>query len=205
MFTGIVQGKAELISKTGDQNLSHLIFRFPPGSLDQIQKGASIALNGTCLTVTGFDSNKHTATFDAIFETLNLTNLSQLKTGDEVNFERAAKIGDEIGGHLMSGHIHSTLTISRIEKSPENCSLYLEIDDAIKPYFLAKGFVGINGCSLTIGEVTDNFFSVHLIPETLHITTFGNISVGDKVNLELDSQTQAIVDTVRRYIAHQNN
>lgn len=205
MFTGIVQGKAELIVKTGDHNLSHLSFRFPPNSLQDIQNGASIALNGTCLTVTDFNINENTASFDAISETLKLTNLSQLQPGDLVNFERAAKIGDEIGGHLMSGHIHSSLTISEIEKTNGNYTINFEISEAIKPYILSKGYVGLNGCSLTIGEVKEDSFCVHLIPETLNITTFSEASVGDLVNLELDSQTQTIVDTVRHYMAHHNN
>lgn len=205
MFTGIVQGQAELISVEGDQNLRHFHFQFPDGSLEKVQKGGSIAINGTCLTVTGFDSAENKAQFDAIAETLKLTNLSTLKVGDFVNFERAAKIGDEIGGHLMSGHIHSCVTINKILKSNENCSVYFQLEEACKPYILAKGFVGLNGCSLTVGEVSEDFFNVHLIPETLEITTFGRLKIGDKVNLEIDSQTQAIVDTVERYMALQKH
>ena len=201
MFTGIVQGQATLINKTGDQNLSTLTFRFPPASLSNIQEGASIAINGTCLTVTGFDLKHQTATFDAIAETLKLTNLGDLTKGDSVNFERAARIGDEIGGHLMSGHIHSSLPILDIKSTDKNCTLYIKLKHEIKPYILNKGFVGLNGCSLTIGEVTEEYFTVYLIPETLKITTFGKLSAGDNVNLELDSQTQAIVQTVERVLA----
>jgi len=201
MFTGIVQGQATLINKTGGQNLSTLTFRFPPASLTNIQEGASIAINGTCLTVTGFDQKQQTDKFDAIAETLKLTNLGSLTEGDSVNFERAAKIGDEIGGHLMSGHIHSSLPILNIESTDKNCTLFIKLNDEIKPYLLNKGFVGLNGCSLTIGEVTEEYFTVYLIPETLKITTFGKLSAGDNVNLELDSQTQAIVQTVERVLA----
>lgn len=201
MFTGIVQGQTTLINKTGDENLSTLTFQFPEQSLNNIREGASIAINGTCLTVTGFDLNLQTANFDAIAETLRLTNIGDLQIGDKVNFERAAKIGDEIGGHLMSGHIHSSLTILKTERTTKNCTLFLNMTHEIKPFILSKGFVGLNGCSLTIGEVTENFFTVYLIPETLKITTFGELSAGDKVNLELDSQTQTIVETVARVLA----
>lgn len=201
MFTGIVQGQASLISKKGDEQLTRLKFRFPECGLNNIQEGASIAINGTCLTVTEFDLKQQTADFDAIAETLKATNLGDLTEGSQVNFERAAKIGDEIGGHLMSGHIHSSLPILKIDKTATNCTFFLKMSDRIKPYILSKGFVGLNGCSLTIGEASDVYFTVHLIPETLKITTFGRLSPGDKVNLELDSQTQAIVETVERVLA----
>lgn len=205
MFTGIVQGQAILSEKNGDEKLSRLTFRFPRSSLNQIQEGASIAINGTCLTVTTFNEKESIACFDAIQETLRLTNLGSLNIGDSANFERAAKFGDEIGGHLMSGHIHSTVEVVNIKKSAENCSLYFKLSPQLKPYLLNKGFVGLNGCSLTIGEVTDEYFNVHLIPETLKITNFDQLTIGDKVNLELDSQTQAIVDTVERVLQQKRN
>lgn len=205
MFTGIVQGQATLSHKTGNNKLTTFTFKFPKGALLKIEEGASIAINGTCLTVTNFDLNVDTACFDAIEETLRLTNLGKLKTNDKVNFERAAKFGDEIGGHLMSGHIHSCVELINIVKTPENCSLYFKLEKDIQAYILNKGFVGLNGCSLTIGETTNEHFSVHLIPETLKITTFGQLKLGDRVNLELDSQTQAIVDTVEKVLANRTN
>ncbi|MDV7399852.1 hypothetical protein RZS08_51030, partial [Arthrospira platensis SPKY1] len=100
-----------------------------------------------------------------------------------------------------SGHIHAAIKIFKIEKTSENCQLFLQLTEQIQPYILPKGFVGLNGCSLTIGEVNKDCFTVHLIPETLEITTFGLLSEGDSVNLELDSQTQTIVDTVQRILS----
>ena len=205
MFTGIVQGQAILSHKKGDDRLTTFIFKFPKGALVDIKEGASIAINGTCLTVTDFNLDKDTACFDAIKETLHLTNLGKLEAKHKVNFERAAKFGDEIGGHLMSGHIHSSVELINIIKTPENCSLYFKLNENIKPYILNKGFVGLNGCSLTVGETTKEYFNVHLIPETLKITTFGQLNIGDKVNLELDSQTQAIVNTVENILANRTN
>ncbi len=200
MFTGIVQGIARLSNKVGSEKLTSFTFKFPSDALSGIKEGASIALNGTCLTVTGFNLAENTANFDAIEETLRLTNLGDIKLEQEVNFERAAKFGDEIGGHPMSGHIHSTVVVDNIIKTTENCSFYFKMNTTIQPYLFNKGFVGLNGCSLTIGEVTDNTFNVHLIPETLKLTTFSELVIGSKVNLELDSQTQAIVDSVERIL-----
>ncbi len=131
-------------------------------------------------------------------ETLRLTTLGDLKPGDRVNFERAARIGDEIGGHLLSGHVHTTADIVAIDRPENNCTLEFEVPEAWARYIFSKGYIAINGCSLTIGEVRGNRFNVYLIPETLRATIFGDVSVGDRVNIEIDSQTQTIVDTLAR-------
>ena len=164
-----------------------------------LQTGASVAHNGCCLTVTETDGR--TARFDLMAETLDKTNLGRLKAGDLVNLERAARFGDEIGGHLMSGHITATTEILRIERTEHNTTMHLALPAALKPYILPKGFVGLDGCSLTIGNVGEDSFCVHLIPETLRRTLFGTRQAGDTVNLEIDPQTQAVVDTVGRILA----
>ena len=200
MFTGIVQGIANIQTIHTGNNFKTLTIKFPKNGLTNIQKGASIAINGTCLTVTHHDAENNLASFDVIQESLSVTNLGTLKANDNVNFERAAKFGDEIGGHLMSGHIHICTKIKRITRTEDNCSIYLETPDEFKRYLLPKGFAGLNGCSLTLGEVNDETFSVHLIPETLSMTTFGQCTEGELINLEVDSQTQSIVDTVTRVL-----
>ena len=164
-----------------------------------LQTGASVAHNGCCLTVTETDGR--TARFDLMAETLDKTNLGCLKAGDLVNLERAARFGDEIGGHLMSGHITATTEILRIERTVHNTTMHFALPAALKPYILPKGFVGLDGCSLTIGSVGEDSFCVHLIPETLRRTLFGTRQAGDTVNLEIDPQTQAVVDTVGRILA----
>ena len=164
-----------------------------------LQTGASVAHNGCCLTVT--EANGRTARFDLMAETLDKTNLGHLKAGDLVNLERAARFGDEIGGHLMSGHITATTEILRIERTEHNTTMHFALPAALKPYILPKGFVGLDGCSLTIGGVGEDSFCVHLIPETLRRTLFGTRQAGDTVNLEIDPQTQAVVDTVGRILA----
>ena len=164
-----------------------------------LQTGASVAHNGCCLTVTETDGR--TARFDLMGETLDKTNLGRLKAGDLVNLERAARFGDEIGGHLMSGHITATTEILLIERTEHNTTMHFALPAALKPYILPKGFVGLDGCSLTIGSVGEDSFCVHLIPETLRRTLFGTRQAGDTVNLEIDPQTQAVVDTVGRILA----
>ena len=164
-----------------------------------LQTGASVAHNGCCLTVTETDGR--TARFDLMAETLDKTNLGRLKAGDLVNLERAARFGDEIGGHLMSGHITATTEILRIERTVHNTTMHFALPAALKPYILPKGFVGLDGCSLTVGSVGEDSFCVHLIPETLRRTLFGTRQAGDTVNLEIDPQTQAVVDTVGRILA----
>jgi len=164
-----------------------------------LQTGASVAHNGCCLTVTEADGR--TVRFDLMAETLDKTNLGRLKAGDLVNLERAARFGDEIGGHLMSGHITATTEILRIERTEHNTTMHFALPAALKPYILPKGFVGLDGCSLTIGSVGEDSFCVHLIPETLRRTLFGTRQAGDTVNLEIDPQTQAVVDTVGRILA----
>ena len=164
-----------------------------------LQTGASVAHNGCCLTVTETDGR--TARFDLMAETLDKTNLGRLKAGDLVNLERAARFSDEIGGHLMSGHITATTEILRIERTEHNTTMHFALPAALKPYILPKGFVGLDGCSLTIGSVGVDSFCVHLIPETLRRTLFGTRQAGDTVNLEIDPQTQAVVDTVGRILA----
>ena len=164
-----------------------------------LQTGASVAHNGCCLTVTETDGR--TARFDLMAETLDKTNLGRLKAGDLVNLARAARFGDEIGGHLMSGHITATTEILRIERTEHNTTMHFALPAALKPYILPKGFVGLDGCSLTIGSVGEDSFCVHLIPETLRRTLFGTRQAGNTVNLEIDPQTQAVVDTVGRILA----
>lgn len=200
MFTGIVQGMGRIVAvnQPSADFRTHIV-ELPLCMADNLQTGASVANNGCCLTITEIDANR--VSFDLMDETLAKTNLGRLKAGDWVNLERAAKFGDEIGGHVMSGHIMATTTVTRIEENAFNRTLWFRLPAELKPYILTKGFVGLDGCSLTIGDVTDDEFNVHLIPETLERTLFGTRQAGDEINIEIDAQTQAIVDTVLRVMA----
>jgi len=196
MFTGIVQGVATIAEVIKAPGLNTLVVRFPEAKVQGVTIGASVAINGTCLTVTRQDGDL--LYFDAMQETLRLTTLGNLAEGDSVNFERAARIGDEIGGHLLSGHVHTTAVLAEIIRTENNVTLWFEVPESWMKYVFPKGYIAINGASLTIGEVTGNRFNVHLIPETLRATTFCDIREGDAVNIEIDSQTQTIVDTLSR-------
>lgn len=196
MFTGIVQGMAVVEEVTTATGLSTFAIRLPEHNTEHVTIGASVAINGTCLTVTR--QNGNTLFFDAMQETLSLTTLGGLKPGHPVNFERAARIGDEIGGHLLSGHVHTTANVTDVIRPENNVTLWFEVPETWAQYIFPKGYIAINGASLTIGEVDGNRFNVHLIPETLRATTFGAIEKDMKVNIEIDSQTQTIVDTLAR-------
>ncbi|MCT4716859.1 riboflavin synthase subunit alpha [Enterobacteriaceae bacterium H18W14] len=200
MFTGIVQGTATLVSIDEKPNFRTHVIEMPEAMLPGLELGASVAHNGCCLTVTEINGNR--VSFDLMKETLRITNLGELVVGDSVNVERAAKFNDEIGGHLMSGHIMTTAEVAKILTSENNRQIWFKIQDkTLMKYILHKGYIGIDGISLTVGEVTASRFCVHLIPETLQRTTLGSKKLGNRINIEIDPQTQAIVDTVERVLA----
>lgn len=199
MFTGIVQGMAEVIAIEKQEEFQTHTLRLDSSLNAGLTIGASVAHNGCCLTVTQIDGES--IKFDLMQETLKLTNLGHLQVGEWVNIERAARFGDEIGGHTMSGHIMTMATIIDIQESEYNRTVWFEIDPQWMKYILPKGFIGLDGCSLTIGDVIDHRFCVHLIPETMTRTLFGRRQIGEHVNVEIDPQTQAIVDTVERVLA----
>lgn len=199
MFTGIVQGMAEVVAIDKKEAFQTHVIRLGATLSQGLTIGASVAHNGCCLTVTQIEGDL--ISFDLMQETLKLTNLGDLNVGDWVNIERAARFGDEIGGHSMSGHIAFTATLVELAESANNRTLWFEMPREAMKYVLPKGFIGLDGCSLTIGEVHGSCFNVHLIPETLKRTLFGRHQVGARINVEIDPQTQAIVDTVERVLA----
>lgn len=207
MFTGIVQTKATLVSIAEKTEFKTFVFSVQAQFLEHLTVGASIAINGVCLTVTRFECCNNDVVgsvyFDVIDETLRLTNLSTLKQRDLVNFERSVTVGTEIGGHIVSGHIHTQATIESIVRSEDNCTMRLSLAKENLKYILYKGFVAVNGASLTVGDMFDDGFNIHLIPETLTATNLGMCEAGDKVNIELDQQTYTIVKTVERVMAQQ--
>jgi riboflavin synthase len=194
MFTGIVQGTAEIIDIQSKEAFRTHRIRLPEYALAGLAPGASVAHNGCCLTVTRIDGDR--VDFDLMQETLRVTNLGDVVIGDRINFERAARFGDEIGGHAMSGHILCTAEVAAIEQSENNYRIRFKLPAQWRRYIFTKGYIGIDGISLTIGQVQESEFDVNLIPETLQRTNIGTRSIGDRVNIEIDPQTQAIVDTV---------
>lgn len=206
MFTGIVQAKVKVSEISDQQQFRRLTLEVPTQLLQNLERGASISVNGTCLTATEFNQQQPLGhvSFDVIDETLAKTNLGALTTGSFVNFERSLTFGREIGGHLVSGHVHGSALILAVEQSGANWRVDIELKPEFKNYVLSKGFISIDGISLTVGEVTASSFSLHLIPETLEVTTLGQRKAGDRVNIELDQQTVTIVDTVERVLAAKN-
>ena len=200
MFTGIVQGTAQIKAIIEKANFRTHVVEMPQEMLKGLQIGASVAHNGVCLTVTKIQDNL--VSFDLMQETLKITNLGELQVGDFVNIERAMQMGTEIGGHILSGHVYCTADIVERLPSENNLQIWFQLpnQDTMK-YVLTKGFIAVDGISLTIGEVREQRFCVNLIPETIHRTLIGKKEVGEKVNIEIDPQTQAIVDTVERYLA----
>ena len=200
MFTGIVQGTAQIKAITEAANFRTHVVEMPQEMLKGLQIGASVAHNGVCLTVTTIKDNL--VSFDLMQETLKITNLGQLKAGDFVNIERAMQMGTEIGGHILSGHVYCTADIVERIPSENNLQIWFQLPNkTMMKYVLTKGFIAVDGISLTIGEVREQRFCINLIPETIHRTLIGKKEVGEKVNIEIDPQTQAIVDTVERYLA----
>lgn len=161
-----------------------------------LRSGASVAINGVCLTATEVRGGE--AAFDLIAETRRTTNLGGLRVGDAVNVERSLRVGDEVGGHMLSGHIGATCEVVRVDVAAGRRFLTVSAPAQWMRYLMPKGFVALNGASLTIAELdrARHTFSVSLIPETLARTTFGAAAVGHALNLEVDAQTQAVVDTV---------
>ncbi|MCD9505242.1 riboflavin synthase subunit alpha [Photobacterium phosphoreum] len=200
MFTGIIQGIVPVVSINKQQNFQTHIIRFSEALMQGLALGASVAHNGCCLTVTHIEGEL--VSFDLMQETLNVTNLGLLNVGDNVNVERAAKFGDEIGGHAMSGHIMATAIVSAVNISENNHQVWFSVPEQLMKYIFAKGYIGIDGISLTIGEVKDGCFNVNLIPETLQRTNLKYRTINDVINIEIDPQTQAIVDTVERVMAN---
>ena len=203
MFTGIVQGIAPIHSVIEKTNFKTHVIKMPQELLTGLEIGASVAHNGVCLTVTKID--KDLVSFDLMTETLRVTNLGSLHEGDYVNIERAMRMGTEIGGHILSGHIYCTAKVAQIIPSENNLQIRFELPQTdVMKYILHKGFIAVDGISLTVGEVKGRQFSVNLIPETLQRTLIGQRRVGDLVNIEIDPQTQAVVDSVERYLTARN-
>jgi len=179
VFTGIVEEVGRVISAR-------------PGSLaiaagnvlEGIEKGASIAVNGVCLTVTSFDNKSFSV--DVMPETSNRTNLGLLKTGDGVNLERALSLGERLGGHLVQGHVDATGRVISVTRSGESTLIRFEAPPQLMPYIVEKGFIAIDGVSLTVISRNTSSFQVSVVDYTRQNTILGIRRVGDVVNLEAD-------------------
>lgn len=198
MFTGIVQGVSTIWSIADQEGLRTFTLEVPQGFSDGLSIGASVSVDGVCLTVTKIQSPV-LVTFDVVLQSLSVTTLGTYAAGARVNTERAARDGAEIGGHPLSGHIDFSARIDSLRTSTNNRVLRIETPLAFRKYVFPKGYVAVNGASLTISEVDKNagWFEVWLIPETRRMTVFEQKQAGDWLNIEIERGTQVVVDTVQ--------
>ena len=199
MFSGIVQGVGKVSKLTTKKDHISLEIAAPKNFNTKLKKGASISVDGVCLT--SLDNGKNKLRFDVIEETLLRTNLKSLSKGSVVNLERSIKASTEIGGHLMSGHIHFTGKVVKTLFKNSTADILIKFPSKFKEYIFEKGYIGLNGCSLTLGKVNKDSFYIHLIPETLSVTNLKNLKKDCLVNIEIDQNTIAIVETVKKTLA----
>jgi len=196
MFTGIVEEQGRVRAITPNDGGARLVIEART-VLDDAELGASIAVNGCCLTVTAFDRDSFAA--DAVIETLARTNLGDLAAGDPVNLERPLRFADRLGGHLVQGHVDATGTVRDRVPQPDGSEVVtIEAPDAVQRYVVHKGSVTVDGVSLTVARVDDDAFAIALIPHTLAVTTLGARSVGTRVNLEVDLVAKYVEALVAR-------
>ena len=203
MYTGIVLG-TERVEAVQQHDGFHTIFvSNQKGFMDDVFVGASVAIDGTCLTVTGIADDKTQVSFDVAALTLSLTTLADLQVGDLVNVERSFKVGMENGGHNIYGHIEGKATLVNIIHIGQTLQFDIQIPEHYMKYFFLKGFIGLHGCSLTVNRVDleHHQISVNLIPETIRLTKFGQMQIGDQLNFEIDQTTRTLVDTLENIYA----
>ena len=200
MYTGIVQGLGRIVTLRPTVSGLHLTLRAPQALLKDLQIGASVSVEGVCLSVVTIDGDL--IAFDAIHATLARTNLGDRLVGDVVNLERSAKQGDENGGHAMYGHVSDTARIASIQLEGPHAHVELHVRDPWRRYLFPRGFLSINGCSLTLAEADAErgHCRVNLIPETIRVTSFFQYRAGDRLNIEVEQQTQVMVDVIERVI-----
>jgi riboflavin synthase len=198
MFSGIVEGTGKVIEVIKHEDHIQISISCKNSFWKGVKKGASISVNGVCLTLTNIPEDF--MSFDVVQETQNKTNISFLNKNDFVNLERSMQANTEIGGHLISGHVHTKAKVIDILDKDKTRDIKFKIDENYSKYIFEKGYVGINGCSLTVGKKTKKWFEVYLIPETLSKTNLKYLKKDDYVNIECDQNTITIVDTTERIL-----
>ena len=198
MFSGIVQTVGKIESIKDKNHIKTIRIETHGDYLEDIAIGQSVSVDGVCLSLV--KKNKEYCEFEAVEETINRTTLGSYKQGTKVNLEKSLKFGDTVGGHFVSGHIHTKGRIVEVELVGESKNILVEIEEKWIKYLTEKGYISVNGASITIGKVSKNTFYIHLIPETLKTTNLDELIYDNYVNLEFDQTTIAIVDTTERLI-----
>ena len=190
MFTGLVEALANVVAVEDRPPGKRLRLSVPSLSAEATL-GESIAINGCCLTV--IDIAGDTLAFDAGPETLSRTNLGRLRAGSHVNIERSLKLGDRLGGHLVTGHIDAVGTLDQRINQADWSTCYFRVPAALTRQMASKGSIAVDGVSLTLVDVETERFSVALIPHTLSVTTLGHLGIGDEVNVETDLLAKYVI------------
>ena len=198
MFSGIVQTVGKIESIKDKNHIKTIRIETHGDYLEDIAIGQSVSVDGVCLSLV--KKNNEYCEFEAVEETINRTTLGSYKQGTKVNLEKSLKFGDTVGGHFVSGHIHTKGRIVEVELIGESKNILVEIEEKWIKYLTEKGYISVNGASITIGKVSKNTFYIHLIPETLKTTNLDELIYDNYVNLEFDQSTIAIVDTTERLI-----
>ena len=185
MFAGIVENVGKVLSLEEASEAWELRVALPFGDGDGLDQGASLAVNGCCLTLIA-ESKGTEATFDLLEETLERTNLSDLKKGSPVNLERSLPADGRVGGHFVTGHVDALGTVEIFEERGKNLYLQVQVPPGYERYLVDKGCIALDGCSLTVCDVKDRSFAIWLIPHTLSKTNLPGRKPGDSVNLEFD-------------------
>jgi riboflavin synthase len=200
MYSGITRGLFPVVELEERREYTRLMVELSPELAAGLERGASVSIDGVCLTVVAIADQ--CVSFDAVDATRKLTTLGEVALGSKVSVERSAKVGDELGGHDVFGHVIGTGSVLAREQRGGQLDLMIGVPPAWMKYILHKGFVAIDGSSLTVDDVrAAGSFKVHLIPETQRLTNLANKQAGARVNVELDARTVAIVDTVERVMA----
>jgi len=200
MYTGITRGLFPVVAVENYPGHTRFTVQLNAALTQNIDVGASVAIDGVCCTVVTHERDH--LSFDAMQETRSLTTLSDLQQGRYVSVERSCRVGDELGGHDVFGHVIGTGVISARKSVGEQLDVTIKVPAEWMRFILHKGFVAVDGSSLTVGAVRpEGEFELHLIPETVRVTNFAKKQVGERVNIELDSRTVAIVETVERVLA----
>ena len=201
MFSGIVQSLGTIVSIEETSEIVTLEVQASKDFTKGLKVGDSVAIDGVCLTLTKSESDR--MFFDAVPETLSKTIIKSYKKEAKVNLESSLRFNDSVGGHIVSGHIHTTGHINQVEIHGDAKDIVIDAGVDWGKFLFEKGYIGINGCSITLGEITEGRFIVHLIPETLRATNLDNLVYGDQVNLEFDQNTITIVETTERILRDQ--
>ncbi|HTD38016.1 MAG TPA: riboflavin synthase [Candidatus Limnocylindrales bacterium] len=203
MFSGLIVHEGRVASVEGDARRGMtLVVEAPEAIADGVALGDSVAIDGACLTVVGFDAR--TMRFDVVPETVARTGFDALRAGRRVNVELSLRVGDRLGGHLVYGHVDASASILEKVAEGQGFRLHVVLPDALAPFIVEKGYVAVDGVSLTVASVTHDRFTVALIPETARRTTLGEKGPGERVNIEIDPVARYAQGAAAAYAVHRD-